>query len=307
MKSSAVLAAGFAVVMSSVVHAEAPQLGTYLIGNWTVAGKAQGGEANGTMTVRPAAGGESLFYTWTLKYPDESRRGSGIVGIDPSSGKMVEHVFSGDSRWTSTYEKVLGDAIGETTGTQVGVVRGEPLEGKITVKRTSKDRFTYKVEAANATVVDFVFERRGEVTDGEEAFKAYAKLTVGGTWISEVDGVQFEDTYKPILDGRFLQLTSKPAGEFSANVTILGIDPVTKKFTWWGYHADGFVSIGTSRQVKEGVWVGPWNARGSEASISSRGRLTKVDDDTIKYEILERTIKGDLPEFPKVTIWKRKR
>jgi hypothetical protein len=119
--------------------------------------------------------------------------------------------------------------------------------------------------------------------------------------------MKFEDTYDWIFDGQFLRLTSKPAGDFAGTVSIMGVDPVTGQFTTWGFHADGFVSRGSSRLLKEGVWVGPWNAVGPKGSIKSRSRLTKVDDDTVRLKVLERTIEGDIPEYPEVTTWRRNR
>ena len=307
MKSITVLPAALALMMSHVLHAQEQELGGYLHGDWTIVGKAQGEPVQGTMTVRPAAGGKSQFYRWTLKHPDEVRHGSAIGGIDPASGKVLEHGFSGDSHWTNTYEEVLGDKVGRTTGRRVGTVRGQPFEGQITVERTSNDRFVYKVESNGNLVVDFVFERRGEESNGTEAFKAYAELVLGGTWVSIVDNLQFEDTYHWIIEDKFLGLTSKATGEFPEAFTIMGVDPITKKFTSWSFHADGSVGTWTSRQTKKGVWVGPWNATGPKGSVTSRGRLTKVNNDTIKYEVLDSSIEGDVPEFPPVTIWKRKR
>ena len=41
--------------------------------------------------------------------------------------------------------------------------------------------------------------------------------------------------------------------------------------------------------------------------MTSRGRLTKVDPDTIKYEILEQSKDDDVHGFEAVSIWKRRR
>jgi hypothetical protein len=306
MKSTALLSAVLALAMSSVASAQEAQLGTYLHGTWTIKGKAQGEEVKGRMTVRPAAEGHSQFYRWTLNYPDEVRHGSAIGGIDSASGKVVEHAIGHETHWTNTYDQILADDVAKTTGTRVGTVRGEPYEGRITVDRTSKDRFVYKVESDEGVDVDFVFERLTPEADGEGAFKAFAELAVGGTWVAEIDGERFENTYEWFLDEQFLRLTAKAAGDFSESVEILGVDPKTGKFTSWRFSASGMVSMGTIRQIKDGVWVGLGGGKGPKGSVSSRDRVTKINDNTVRYEILEQNIDGDVPEFTEVSTWKRK-
>jgi hypothetical protein len=293
------------VVCSPSLNAQDASLGTYLHGNWTIKGMANGEEVSGNMFVRPAADGASQVYRWTVRYPDEVRTGSAIAGIDPETGKVVEHAFGEGFYWKNTYDQVLGDGLGQATGTREGMVRGEKEDATISVDRTSTDQFHYKVESGGKTDVDFVFSRVVPGTDGEEAFKAYADLAVGGTWTTTIDGVTYEDTYTRIQDGAFVMLTSKPAGDFPASISILGVDPVTKKFTWWGFAADGTVSSGTSKQMRDGVWVGPFNGKGPKGEMTSRGRLTRVDENTIKYDILEEERDPDVPGFAKSSIWKR--
>jgi hypothetical protein len=295
------------LVISTVVQAQNPQLDTYLQGPWEIGGKIEGETVKGRMTVAPAVDGYSLFYRWTMNYAGEVHHGSAMAGIDSASGKMVEHSFSQGTHWTNTYDKVLTDSVTDTTGTQVGIVDGEPYKAHISVKRTSEDRFVYKVEGDQGDVIDLVFERIKPDAEGENAFKAYGELAAGGTWVAEVDGQRFEDTYEWILDKKFLRLTSKASGDFSEGVTVFGVDPKTGKFTSWGFNADGMVSRGTSKQVRDGVWVGPWGGIGPMGSVSSRAKVTRVDDNTVRYEILEQDIDGDVPAFTKVSIWKRKR
>ena len=93
-------------------------------------------------------------------------------------------------------------------------------------------------------------------TDGEKAFKSYTDLAVGGVWTCEIDGEVLEDKYERILGGQFVRLTSKGAKGFPNGTAILGVDPVTKLSTWWGFSADGGVSKGTSRQTSENTWIG---------------------------------------------------
>ncbi len=276
-------------------------------GTWAITGTVGGEEVTGTMRVSPASGGQSQIYRWTVKSSDGVRQGSAIGGIDPESGKIVEHGFGEDFYWKNTYEEILGDAVGRTTGKRIGTLQGKHYEGNIAVERKSKGQFQYDVESDDGDEVHFVFTRVTEESDGEEAFNAYADLAVGGTWTTTIDGVTYEDKYERIQDGNFVMLTSKAVGQFPASVTILGVDPVSKKFTWWGFSADGTQSLGTSKQTKDGVWVGLLNSNGPQGAMNSRGRLTRVDSDTIKYEILEQSKDDAVPGFAPVSTWKRKR
>lgn len=307
MKSMLVATILLLTFASTPVLAQDASMGSYLHGNWAIKGTIGEDQVSGNMHVSPAANGESQVYRWTIKFPDEVREGSAIGGIDPESGKVVEHAFGKSFYWKNTFDKNLGDSVGRATGTQVGMVRGKKYEGRITLDRTSEDKFHYDVESDDADDVHFVFTRRKVESDGESAFNAYADLAVGGTWTTTIDGVTYEDSYERIQDGQFVMLTSKPVGQFPASVTVLGVDPVTKKFTWWGFSADGTHSLGTSRQIKSGVWVGPFNSNGPKGEMTSRGKLTKVDKDTIKYEILEQTKDDGVPSFATFSTWKRKR
>ena len=146
----------------------------------------------------------------------------------------------------------------------------------------------------------------GQVS-AEQAFNAYAELAVGGTWVAEVDGKQIEDRYERILNGKFVQLGSKGSEDFPDMMSILGIDAETKKFTWWGFGAKGLVTKGTMEQESDNVWVSEWSGNGPNGKESARARVIRIDADTVKYEILEQRIEGDVKAFPSVTIWKRKR
>ena len=91
MKSMLVTTAILIAMVSTSAIAQEASLGTYLHGNWTIKGTVGEDEVSGNMLVSPAANGESQVYRWTVKYPDEIRHGSAIGGIDPESGKIVEH------------------------------------------------------------------------------------------------------------------------------------------------------------------------------------------------------------------------
>ena len=217
---------------------------------------------------------------------------------------IVTGFFSGGDTGTTCWTEF---SPGEWKGRISGTYQGQAYEAPAKIEFL-KDSNRYEDTTAGKPWVT-VGKRcaSGEQEAGEKAFKAYADLAVGGTWVATVDGKQFEDTYELILGGKLMLCTSKGGGEFPAAVTVAGIDPITKKFTFWGFDAQGGVSVGTSRLVSDGVWLGEWRGNQPNGSASEATRLTKIDADTVKYETLDQTVTGEAKAFPEVTTWKRKR
>ena len=102
-------------------------------------------------------------------------------------------------------------------------------------------------------------------------------------------------------------MTGKATKNFAGINSILGVDPKTNKFTLWRFSADGGLFTGTSELVSGNTRLNNWNGKGPEGSGEGKGRLTKVDANTIKFEVLERKVSGKVESLPEVTIWKRQR
>ena len=130
---------------------------------------------------------------------------------------------------------------------------------------------------------------------------------MGGTWTADVDGKQFESKYESILDGKFLLFTGKAADVFPGSVSIVGVDPATKQFTSWGVDGKGGVSIERTKLASEGVWTNEFSLIGPNRSESSKSRLTKIDQDTVKFEVLEWTQNGNPQPLGPASIYKRNR
>lgn len=143
-------------------------------------------------------------------------------------------------------------------------------------------------------------------TEGEKAFQTYADLVAGFTWTTTIDGEVFEDKYELVLGGKYLKLTSRSSGGFPAGVSYVGVDPATGECNWWGFNADGSVSKGTMSLAKDGEWEGDFLNNGPTGSVKSKYRLTRVDAETIKYEILEQEVTGQMETFAIVSEWKSK-
>ena len=141
--------------------------------------------------------------------------------------------------------------------------------------------------------------------DGQEAFESFAKMIVGGTWTTTLDGEKYEDTYRKISNGQFIQQTAKGSKLFPGGVSVLGIDPETNKFTWWGFNADGSVTKGTMKSVSKDIWQGQWASKGPKGTTLTELTLKRIDKDTLKVDITKQEVTGEDKEFPAASEWKR--
>ena len=88
--------------------------------------------------------------------------------------------------------------------------------------------------------------------NGEDAFKSWTDFSIGGVWTCTEDGVKSEICYKRTLNDKFVQADLNSKG---IPVTfLLGIDPETKKFTWWGFDGYGGTVKWVMSRESEHVW-----------------------------------------------------
>lgn len=139
-------------------------------------------------------------------------------------------------------------------------------------------------------------------TDGEGAFKAYTDFAIGGTWVATVDGAKIESCYTRIPDSRFVQLTNK--GGPLPFVGMIGVDPQTKACTWWFFNHDGGIGKDVLTQESETVFLLEGTGIGPKGKIRYKGRITQVDKNTVKEEILQFSI-GDVDKGAQTVTWKR--
>jgi hypothetical protein len=272
------------------------------IGKWGTTITYDGETSKGTYTGKWSPGKHCLVINERSSGPQGEVHSSGILGWESQSKSVVHYGFLSDgSHFAIRYSKIDGE---KWTGKISGLYQGQTYESPASVDWKG-DSFEYRDMMLDKP---FIFKAvRRQRSDGEKAFKAYADLAVGGVWTSTADGQTFEDSYERILDGRFVRLRSKGTGDFPEQISIFGVDPVTEKFTWRGFGADGSVVISTSTLLDDVTWGGNYHRHGPKGSARSKFRLTKVDSDTIKLEVFEQFVKGADKPFPFVSIWKRKR
>ena len=147
--------AALAVLMSSVLGQAADEqkqattkslAENHIVGSWDIEGEIGGNPLNGTMRVRPGAGGLCLVYQWRFKVEGIGTfQATGIGGLDPETGKFAEYCFnSKGDHWVNRYQSDTvfdtGTGRGERTGT---------INGKITTERKDENNFVYTLESEN--------------------------------------------------------------------------------------------------------------------------------------------------------------
>ena len=139
---------------------------------------------------------------------------------------------------------------------------------------------------------------------GEDAFKSYTDFAISGVWTSTIGGVKSEARYKRTLDDKFVQLEMNHSGV--AVTIMIGIDPVTKNCSWWGFDGNGGVVKWTMSRVSENVWAMEGKGMGSKGEYALKSKITRVDGDTTENEVEFFTINGE-QQKPGTVTWTRKR
>ncbi|TWU34836.1 Calcium/calmodulin dependent protein kinase II Association [Novipirellula artificiosorum] len=85
---------------------------------------------------------------------------------------------------------------------------------------------------------------------------------------------------------------------------MIGVDPESKQVTWWFFNQDGSLGKNTCKLKEEGVWSFEQPSEDAIGDNSYRGLVTRMDENTIKEEVLELILNGEEQENG-TFIWKR--
>ena len=213
----------------------------------------------------PALTGEFLNQT-------TGKKAFSVMGWEEDTETLVDTGFDSLGAHGRTEYKITGDKTAK--GIWTSWSKDQVSKSLFNLTRMDDNKYELKITEATkdgeeTELLEITLQRSKAAgqSAGEKAFQAYADLVAGGTWIANIDGHKFEDTYELILGGKFLKLTSKAAGEFPAAVVFMGVDPVTGKSSWWGFDTDGAVSTGTNSLVGDGVWEGIQTGKGPKGGM----------------------------------------
>ncbi len=114
-----------------------------------------------------------------------------------------------------------------------------------------------------------------------------------GTWVPLDDDGQNEDKTEVVLDGKFLLGTNKRASGIPTSLVIVGIDPATQRCTVWGFTSSGAVWGSTLALSGDGHLIGTPTRLDPSSDSRYEARISKEDQDTMKFEMVELPAGGE--------------
>lgn len=280
----------------------------FFVGDW----KAEGTTVDSKLDARFSASWEPGKHCVLVRY-------AGTIGYTPfyatelygwdNSAKAitVTSFFSHGVLEDIRYKRV---SEAKYTGTYKGSAWGEPFEAECSIEKDGPDKWAFRATNLVAAgkkrpEIQVCFKRITESADaGEQAFRKWADVVVGGTWngVNE-DGKAVQERYRWILGKRYLQYNAS-GGEEGDVIAVIGIDPETRKCTWWGFDSLGFVAKGTMSLREDGVWQYYGEGVGVRGKGSYSCEPTLIDKDTLKENRRTEVIEGVAKELPPI-VWKR--
>ena len=141
-------------------------------------------------------------------------------------------------------------------------------------------------------------------TPGRKVLKAWGDFFSGGTWTTNSLGTQHQHKYRTVLNGNLIE-GALLDGKVSSKL-IVGVDPQTKKCKMWHFLSDDTVIQYRVTQQAKGKWLLEGKGNGPKGSSSYRSRVTRLDKNSTKEEMLEHVHNGEKQPLG-TRVWKRKR
>lgn len=125
----------------------------------------------------------------------------------------------------------------------------------------------------------------------EQAFKAWGDYLVGGVWTTKTpDNRTTELQIEWILNRKFIQIVANDS--LAPWMEIHGIDPATGAHRYWGWAADGAMTMGEVTSAKQGEWHYRERNRAKNFQTATRYTVTKQSSDRLLAEATEYSVDG---------------
>ena len=130
-----------------------------------------------------------------------------------------------------------------------------------------------------------------------------------GAWVDQDEHVKISTecawTKNKNFITRSFTVSSKQQVELSG-MQIIGWDPVKKEIRSWTFDSDGGFSEGSWSQAENQWFVRKRGATGDGHQATTVNVITKVDDDSFKFQSIQRTVDGQLlPNIDEVLVVRR--
>jgi hypothetical protein len=135
-----------------------------------------------------------------------------------------------------------------------------------------------------------------------KVFKEWADYFVGGVWTTTGAQGREEVRMKWMLDKSFVRLTWKVGDE--SREEILGIDPATGQWSFWGFDSKGRTWKGIAESHKAGEWHYVFFGQGKDGPLYGKGKEFKLGPDEVRLVTQELIVDGK-KQPAETQIWKR--
>jgi hypothetical protein len=147
---------------------------------------------------------------------------------------------------------------------------------------------------------------RKELTAAEKAFRDNGEFIVGGSWSgTDAKGNEFKVHAEWILNKSFVRTVGEFAGD--AYTEIHGIDPVSGRYTYWGFDSKGRVWKGVVETSKPGEWMLRESGQGKAGAESAKYKVVRLGKDKYRLEFEEYILDGKKQETSNYTMTRKRK
>jgi hypothetical protein len=215
-----------------------------LVGTWTTAGERDGKPFTGLYQARWNESETGLVYT--TREGHEVSHGLGYW--DPVTSEFVETWSAYHLNVVVRYRQFSGD---HWFGTSKRVVDEKLQEEKVRVE-FREGGYTFFVEAKGEETPFTVTNTRVSAEENEQAFRSFAELFQGGTWINTDKKPNAKHTFSWLPGKKVLKLNRR--GGVYPGISLIGIDHRTQSVLFQEVDNDGMVGTAQMIQASPGEW-----------------------------------------------------
>ncbi|AFM25175.1 YybH family protein [Desulfomonile tiedjei] len=131
-----------------------------------------------------------------------------------------------------------------------------------------------------------------------------------GTWTAAKDSKKLQFVYRWIADKKFIELSYSAWDQGSlptrSGIQVIGIDPSSGEVVSWSFDSNGGYGRGLWKLLKKGLMVESSGTLPDGASTASTDILSRMDDNSIRWQSVNRTVAGQRLNDSEPVVLKRK-
>lgn len=130
-----------------------------------------------------------------------------------------------------------------------------------------------------------------------------------GDWVAAKDSRELSFAFRWIADKKFMELSYSVRDKGSvirSGMQIVGLDPLSGNVVSWSFDSNGGMGRGLWRLLKKGALIESHGILPDGASTSSTEILSKIDENTFRWQSVNRTVAGQPLDDVEPVVLKRK-